>query len=198
NITGGQLDSTWTTTDYTTCETVFDTALTAYKPYMPSYWSVSQYRWYAMRFSELPTSPIIPPNRDKPFQETGPPQRLTSKSIAGTGGLETPPQIACSVTEKTDWAHHWGRAYLPFACTASTMASNGRLSSASATAVANVASSIHTGLASADFQIVVPVTQFDKDPVRTFLQVRSVQVDDLVDIQRRRRYRNPTLRIIKP
>jgi hypothetical protein len=65
-------------------------------------------------------------------------------------------------------------------------------------AMATAAGALYSGMAGSDFQIVVPILQVDKIPNRSLVGVSSIQVDDVPDIIRRRRPRNPLLRVVKP
>jgi hypothetical protein len=65
-------------------------------------------------------------------------------------------------------------------------------------AMATAAGALYSGMADSDFQIVVPILQVDKIPNRSLVGVSSIQVDDVPDIIRRRRPRNPLLRVVKP
>src|SRR5262252_9559774 len=46
NITGGLPDSTWTTSDFTTCETQLDSYINSVKATWPDWLTVTEYRWY--------------------------------------------------------------------------------------------------------------------------------------------------------
>lgn len=188
NITGGNVDNSWTTSDYTTCEALFDTWLTAVKVYTASYGTYSEYRWYTHQFNDPDTSPAI--------MDAGPPARVTAKAVVGTGGTSAAPQVSMSVTEKTAWPRHWGRFYMPFSSVA--MGTGMRFSTAAIDAVANATSTLYSGLATAEFFPVVPVTQIDRSPARALITVNQIQVDDVPDVVRRRRPRNTTYRKILP
>lgn len=197
NITAGAWDSSWTTADFTAAEGKFDTFFGALIPYCPSYFTVAEYRWYTRKFTPLPTSPIVPPNRDKPFEDSGPPVRITSKAIIGTSSPNTLPQMAATITERTPWPGHWGRNYFPVSA-GSVLGTTGRIASTVITTMLNAADTLHSTLATAGFQIVIPVTQFNKQPHRCVLQTSQLEMDDIADIIRRRRWRNPLIRNYKP
>lgn len=189
NITGGAVDSSWTTTDYTQCETALDAFWTAYAPSMYLQSTLTSYRWYRRSFNPYTTS--------KPFADSGPPQRVTAKSIVGTGSSALPPQVAITATELTAFPHHWGRVYLPWPGQATT-GSFGRIGSSTITAVANAYQALATSLQGNGFFPVVPVTQVNKVPARGLLTVGGVQVDDVYDVQRSRRGRQPAIRTVRP
>lgn len=189
NITGGDIDSSWTSGDYSTCETALDTCMTAMKPYLAPTLQVSEYRWYKRAFN--------PMTETKPFQDSGPPDRVTSKAIVGTSSAYLPRQVACTITEKTAWPKHWGRGYFPFGSGAS-LTTSGRIATGTVDIIQGAWQTLYNSLATAEFQPVVPVTQVHKDPVRGLLQVTQVQVDDVPDVVRRRRLRNPSYRKVGP
>lgn len=190
NITGGVPDHTWTTTDFTTCESAFDTWFNAYKAFMPDWLTLTEYRWYVKSFNPLTTS--------KPFAPHGPPIRITSRALTGTQSSYEAPQVAFTLTEKTPWSKHWGRVYMPYAGGAANVIAGGRANATNCTTAATQYETLNQTLAAADFQMVVPSVQIDKTPARQLLTITSVQVDDVLDVQRRRRARNPAVRAIKP
>lgn len=189
NITAGLPDSTWTTGDYTTVETLMDTYLATQMDHTANWLTVSEYRWYVREFGEL---------GDKPFVDHGPPVRSQAKTMVGTGANLGAAQTAITVTERTAWARHWGRFYLPMSPLQSIIQAGGRLTSAGTVSLASAYQGFLASLASSDFQMVVPVTQVDKAPVRDLLTVSSVQVDDIIDVMRSRRPRNALVRTVKP
>lgn len=188
NITGGTLDSSWTTTDYTDCEAALDAFHTSYLGVLASGCKVLEYRWYVRRFN--------PYDKPEVFAKTGPPQRVTAKTFSGTGGNPMAPQVAMTVTEKTAWPKHWGRYYLPYPGQGATV--DGRISSAVTNAVATAAGTLITALAAKEFYCVVPVGQVEKVPQRGLLTVSQIQVDNSFDVIRRRRFYSPTQRVLKP
>ena len=189
NITAGQADSTWTTSDFTTVEGKFDTYFTNSLGVVPNWLTITEYKWYVKEFAPL--------GSDKPYVDHGPPVRLVTKSFVGGGSTQACAQQSLTLTEKTAWARHWGRVYFPFV--SSTGAQNGgRITSGMSVTMATNYSTLLSDLAAADFQMVVPVTQIDKAPARDLLTVSSIQVDDILDVLRSRRPRNPLVRTIKP
>jgi len=178
NITGGALDTTWTTTDFTTCESKFDTFFNDWITYMDNQCRVTEYRWYQMQFNNYGVT--------EPFQQTGPPVRVTSKSFTGTMATVQAPQVAMTVTEKTAFPKNWGRFYLPVP-SASQLDVTRQFKNATVDAVATITQTLYSTLMAADFQPTVPITQTHKDPNRQLLTVNQIQVDSVPDVQRRRR-----------
>jgi hypothetical protein len=58
------------------------------------------------------------------------------------------------------------------------------------------ADTLYEAWAAAELFAVVPVSQVNKAPYRALLGVRQLQVDDIPDIQRRRRPRQVKTRIL--
>src|SRR4029450_12369647 len=87
NITSGAVDTTWTTTDYTTAEARFTTFYNAIKSYLGSTAHTLTYRWYV--------SPRIP-------GDARPPARITTAvSDLAPGFDPLPNQVAMSLTKIT-------------------------------------------------------------------------------------------------
>lgn len=130
----------------------------------------------------------------------------------GTGAFTLPPQVSCSVTEMTDSRRHWGRFYIPGISNALT-ASDGTLSVAGVTKIVDAAEAMyeswgalsgHTPIvwgrkrASVSYLAMAPprwrptwmspggTTAEIGEPIA--LAVQSVRVDEILDIQRRRRW----------
>lgn len=189
NITGGAVDTTWTSGDFTACETLLDTFWTTVMGQSTANHTLDEYRWYLRRFNPLTTT--------KPYQDSGPPVRITDKNIVGSSTSYTPYQVAMSVTEKTAWPHHWGRVYLP-GVASNNVLTNGRFGSTPITTFANAFQTLYAGLQTAEFFPVVPVTQVNKQPVRGLLGVSSIQIDDIPDVVRSRRPKQPAIRTVRP
>lgn len=119
----------------------------------------------------------------------GPPIRVTSRSSAGTSiGIRLPDQDSMTATWRTCARKHWGRVYLP-GLGATSMASLGQFST---TSVDNQAAAWHTfigGLTAASQTLGVWTYRR-----KAFLDITSLQVDDVPDIQRRRRMNRASYR----
>jgi hypothetical protein len=118
-------------------------------------------------------------------------------SMNGTGTGRIPPQCAITVTEKTPWPHHWGRFYLP-ADAATNVSSTGRLDPAVQSEIANATEAMYHSWSTAHLYPVVAVTQVAKVPERQLLSITAVQVDDVWDVQRRRRFAGTSTRVVVP
>jgi hypothetical protein len=101
-----------------------------------------------------------------------------------------PPQVAESVTFKTVSRRHWGRIYWP-AITAANSTSSGTIGTAEVDTLANAFVACFNTCRAANLYPVV------YDHVSgTSRSVDTVQVDDLFDVIRRRRWKQPSYRKI--
>jgi hypothetical protein len=140
---------------------------------------------------------IVPPQ---------PPVYDADKNVPGIAASSPlPPQVAISVTEIAGFKRYWGRFYLPNPCSDSgALNTFGRISSACQTDIATATDTLYTSLTTAG---LVPVVYRAALPERetkagTTLPARTasawtvekIQVDDVFDVIRRRRFKYPTLR----
>lgn len=165
-------------------EGYFDTFFNAVKVFFPTYVTVDQYRWYAL---------------DASGRTQGAPLRVTDKNIVGTGTgstVDMPPQVAMTVTEKSTSRRRWGRFYLPVG--KMTLTTSGRFSATQIDIVADAAeilyNAINTDAGEGARQLNV-VTKVRLDG--TYELVNQIQIDDLVDVQRRRRWDAAALRDVR-
>jgi len=191
NFTAGALDSTWTTADYTSVEAKVDTFVTAIAAAQNSNIRATEYRWYVASFNDY--------DNPHPFAPHGGPERVTVKSIGGTGGntAQQIPQASMTVTLKTPYPRNWGRNYIP----GLNMQLTGTPPQFASTLVDSICAGFHTfntSLHSSDFQLTVPVTSLGVgrrgaaglgSPNRRLTSVTSLTVDSTPDVQRRRRQR---------
>lgn len=179
NRTGGVPDDTWTDTDYTTLEGYLDTFWTTMRNFVPSGCAYAQTSWYRVG------SGISAPN---------PAERVVVKvsPIVGTGTATLhPPQCACSITFRTAVRRSWGRTYLPFL--SPSLSASGVIPSGVVDQAATATQTLATSAASSDFSLVVISSHLN-----AALNVEKVEVDDNVDVIRRRRWKVSTYRKILP
>lgn len=185
-------------TDLPLIETGLNTLTTALKSFWFPFTHSDQYRWYAdgPAFYEIVSgNPIATPIGDNPAL------RITEVDVAGTASSTTalPPQCAASVTEKTSARKHWGRFYIPMQASGSTDAT-GLLGSATVTSIAAAVVTFYNSCRSSSLVPVVwsiqkparpkrPSGTLPAQPAKAY-EITSVQVDDIVDIIRSRRYRS--------
>lgn len=200
--TGGTPGTYVDGTDLPAVETAVSTFWTGLVGDYPSFVHSDQYRWYkdGPAFWQLSSDgthyvPITP----------NPAIRVQEIDIAGTGSDSTylSPQTAMTVTRKTATRAHWGRFYLPLLHT--TQLDNvGRIKNAYCDTVAAAAVTMFNACRTAS---MVPVVFSVAKPARpsagggtiaaqgaTAFEVLQVQVDNLVDVIRSRRYSVPTYR----
>lgn len=177
NITSGAVDPTWVTGDFTTIESALDTWWTTIKAGVTSNVTLSEYRWYHVRPGSL----------------SGDAVRITSRSVAGTATAvgTMPPQVAMSVTFKTALRKRWGRIYLPGMSTSKL--DTGMIAAAWVASVATATETLFNTCRAADMEPVV----YSPTDARAF-PILQVQVDDLWDVIRSRRYGRPTVKALAP
>lgn len=202
NITGGNIDTSWTTTDYTTCETHLTEYFNALKPFQSSSHTLVDIRWYAKQFHpDMPIGESIYEPGSKVlrdvdrFARMGPPQRVTTVNIAGTDAAKPLPyQMSMSITLKTPGPKHWGRIYLPGMGISNLSTANGRWDQSIAKGCADRTAELLDDLAGSEFQVAIPATQHEAAFSPALNAVTAVQVDDIPDVIRRRRSRQPAAR----
>lgn len=187
NLTSGNPDDTWDATDYTTMETALDAWHTALVSRIQNNHTLVEYRWYRRMYASLTAESV--------FADSGPPVRVTPRSVVGTGTIVMPYQVAAAVTKKTGLPGHWGRFYIP-GINGSGMGSSGRLTSTAVSAFATETRTLFGAGVSRGIVPVVPLTQLDKSRAQGLLSVLAVQCDDIPDIQRRRRGKQAAIRTV--
>jgi hypothetical protein len=185
NYTNGQPDNTWTDADYTTVDNALELFLTTYRSAMVPYLTFTEMRAYIRQFN--------PYSNPKPFADSGPPEKVNVMNYPGLATQVGWPQSCTTITEKTPARKHWGRFYLP-TLSPGTSTTSGHLTPAVADSIIAAWSTFLTTVMDAGFTPVVPTTQIDKVQARTLQGVTSVQIDDVTDVIRRRRYRSASYR----
>jgi hypothetical protein len=192
NLTAGDPDATWTTTDYTTVETAFDTFWAALATYYPTSVALSEINWRADGPSYKPFGTNLQPTL-----------RVVARSAAGSGTVSAmlPPQCAVSVTEVTPAKYtvldvegvgtqsrnRWGRFYLPAPLQSTVV--NGRYSNTFSAAVSAAVETMYNTLIDAD---LLPV-MYSPTTGAAWL-ISEVHVDDICDVIRSRRFVEPFFR----
>lgn len=183
-----------------------ESAVTAFWGTMLASWPAfirsDQYRWYkdGPAFWELHTDgdryvPITP----------NPAIRVTEVDTPGGASASStlPPQVAISVTEKVSMRKSWGRFYLP-APSSANADNEGRLTTAKTDSLMAALVTMYNACRSAG---MIPVVYSIPKPVRPkkpsgelpaqagiAYEITSLQIDNLFDVIRRRRYDAPTYR----
>jgi hypothetical protein len=197
NVTGGLVDNSWTSGDYTTCDAAIDTMISALGPHLNTNLIIERVNYYRRAFTALPSAPIPPGDRDHPFTVSGPPDHVRIFGGAGSGGAGFPSQVSVTTTERTAYPRHWGRNYWP-GPKAADMAGTGQLSALAVDAYCQAVHDAYQTLSAAEFFPVVPVTQMQKAPFRGLLSVSEVQVDSVLDVVRRRRAHTAAYKKVLP
>lgn len=195
-LTGGVPDDAWVAGDFTALNTNFATWWNAIKDRFNSATTLSHLKVYK-------DGPEIEPPQVPVYDAT--------LNIGGASGFDPlPPQVAVTVTEKAGSRLHWGRFYLPNPTNACCNL-YGRLDSTTAADFADATDALYTSLRAAGLSPVVyrralPIRQTAAEkragtlpgsiPARdaSVWEITDIQVDDVFDVIRSRRWKYPTLR----
>jgi hypothetical protein len=177
NMTAGNPDDTWIAADYVNCETAINTWWSAVAAYPHSNIKFTTVLWHRVGTG------VSKPNPAERIMTVGAP-------VTSSGGAGAIPQAACSITFRTGVRKSWGRTYLPLGPNAVTA---GRPTAVAVDAIANATNTLVTSLASQDFYLVVV-----SKPLASSLNVENVEVDNVPDVIRRRRWKKQTYRKILP
>jgi hypothetical protein len=200
--TGGTPGTYVDSTDLPAVETALGAYWNSLKTASPPFNHSDQFRWYkdGPAYYELNgdgTSYV-------PIAAGNPAIRVTEVDVPGTGITPTlPPQTAVTVTERTSSRVHWGRWYLPAGVT-STADADGRLASGTLSTWLSAAVTFYNACRTAS---MVPVVWSIQKPERhkkngatlapqpaAAYEVTSLQMDNLFDVIRSRRYRVATVK----
>lgn len=191
-LTAGAPAANWVEADFVAAEQTFSDFWSSLITYFAPQIVLKQFRWYKAGPS------IGPPN---------PPVRIVDKNVAGTSAsYGMPPQVALSVTEKTSSPKNWGRFYLPPPSIGSTnIGAASRIGSALQTALADAADVMYEDFIVDGHPAVVYSSAKPARPISgggtlpaisaRALGVLQIQVDDLYDVIRSRRWDAPALRL---
>ena len=208
-LTGGVPADFDDAVDLAPIETAFSDLWSAYlHTYYNPTQTLKEIRWYAAGPG------VVPPN---------PPLRVTTLNTPGTGSAASPiipPQIAMSVTEKTSSSKHWGRFYLPGGVDSGWINPQGRFESGMLTAFGGHLATLYAAFAANGTPAVVysaakairpnkagqrellkgnPATGTELLPAAgaRALAVQSLQLDDIPDVIRSRRWKHPLIRHVE-
>lgn len=137
-------------------------------------------------------------NADLPRDESGrglkpgPAVLSTSYSLPGTSASgRQVDQVASTITWRTTSRRHWGRIYVPGLTVAALDTTYGRFTNTVVDTLSAAAVALHDTLKTAGYQLVV-ASQLHPG----VLTPTAIEVDDIPDIQRRRRAKRPNYRKI--
>jgi hypothetical protein len=188
-ISGGNVVDTWVAGDFTTLNTAFNAFWTTMKPFYVANTVLDRIKVYK-------DGPAIEPPQVPVYD--------ADLNVPGTGtGDPLPPQVAISVTEKAGSKLNWGRFYMPAPYVGATDP-YGRIDSSLSTSLANAVDTLYETLKTAALHPVVyraalPERQKVSGatlPARsaTAWDVTDIQIDDVFDVIRSRRFKYPLLR----
>jgi len=192
-------------TDLPAVETALGTYWTALQPFYANWMHSDQYRWYkdGPAFYTLATSG---PPRYVPIGDN-PAIRVTEVDVAGTNATASiaSPQTAMTITEKTTSRLHWGRFYLP-APSAGLADASGRIVAANLATILAATVTFYNACRAAQMVPVVWSIQKPERPKKpsgtlpawpaTAFEISSLQMDNLFDVIRSRRYGAPTVKTV--
>jgi len=183
-LNGGVNDATWDTAQITGATDKIKSLLGFLAGYQDNNCAWNEIRSYVKRFNEIGPG----------FAPMGDPVHVETISVIGSSSATNvlPYQVALSVTEKTALRKHWGRVYVPCPST-TTLDAWGRYDATTCAAIATIFADAYLALANANYVVVVP-----SGGSRALLTVTSIQVDDIPDVQRRRRARTTVTRAVRP
>jgi hypothetical protein len=189
---GGTPSDTWASAQFEAVEAALATLWGVLDFAYSNVSGPKQARWY--KFGPA----IVPPQA---------PVRILDLTLSGTSAgttLQMPPQVALSVTEKTTDPKSWGRFYLP-AFIQPIGTQYGRLDASNQGAIADAVDAFYEACIAAS---VFPVVYSSAKPERQTaggstlpargaraLPVKQIQIDDVFDVIRSRRWSDPLLRI---
>lgn len=198
---------TWDAGDFTTAKNAFYAFWESLKQAYRTEITLSSLKFYREGPAILPPQPPVFSEEPTPI-----PGALTTKPLM-------PPQVAVSITERTAVRRSWGRVYLPAPCDGyndgailPTLDNVGRLTDEFCSWVADKADTLYETLRTASLLPVVyrkPLpARFSADAIRdgdeepdlparagSCLTVDTLQVDNIYDVIRSRRFDRPTLRV---
>jgi hypothetical protein len=180
NMTAGAPDDTWTTSDFTTLEGYLTTMLTSMSNFWASGIRVTAFTWYRVGIGIGTPNPNVRQ------------LILTTPIAGGSAGNAMPPQIATTVTYRTAVRKAWGRSYIPFSSTPN-ITTIGRMATTAVDSIAGAANTMAVAAAGSDFYLGVYSKRLS-----AFLVAEKIEVDNVLDIVRRRRFKTQSYRKILP
>jgi hypothetical protein len=144
--------------------------------FQSSAYTMSGYLWHIVHIGRASTPHGVGP-------AIGPFTRYSGKNLAGTTlNSRGADQIAVSLTMRTASRKHWGRIYVPGLIRTLPDTAYGRMTSGDVDLLAGYLRTLGNSLSSSGYDLGV------YSPTgRAFLHINTVEVDNVIDIQRRRR-----------
>lgn len=207
NMTGGNLDSSWTAGDYTNVDAAVTELANGIMSRTSATHTLVDVQYHRRAFSLQPIwGETVPQYQETPpgekqkevsrFEKTGPPLHIKTLGLIGSVATTALPyQSAMSVTLKTAAPKHWGRIYLP-GLHSGEFSQHGRFDTGTMTAIANLFAEFASDLGANDFFLKVAMTQHDSIYRSALSAVESIVVDDVPDVIRRRRPKQAAARVV--
>lgn len=174
-IVGGGLYSPFLTSELASLETGLDTYASDAAGSQDNDYTLSEFVWHEHRASHPPT--------ESGSEKLDTAVRRTAKTIVGSvANARQPDQVSMSITIRTTSRKHWGRIYLPGMAQGSNDGTWGRILNAAVDNRALAMRNLVNTWNSASAQL--GVWSWKKG---AFLPITEVKVDNVWDIQRRRR-----------
>lgn len=182
---GGGLFSMIPVSEIAALETALDTFLAVWRGIADDQFTCTEYAWHQV-------NEATPRDASGKGQKMGPAVRVTPKTLVGNfAGTRLPDQVALNTTLRTASRKHWGRSYWPGLSAGDLQVDYGRYTNAVVDAVANGLNALHDTWQTAGYQLGVWSMLHP-----AFLTPKAIEVDDIPDIQRRRRPKQPGYRKI--
>lgn len=163
------------TSDLNAAKTPITDWWTAQKVYHSTQVTFREIRWYVVRDDQ---------------DDSGPPVRVDTVGVAGTAAnVRAPDQLSPTITLITASRKHWGRWYLPGVTRDFYETTYGRASTATIDTMAANFRTMALALETAGFNVCVW-----SPTARSVLDLYKIQMDDVPDVQRRRRPKQPNYR----
>lgn len=198
-LAGGSPSADWLAGDFTTVDSAVTALWASLKVNYNSAVSLSRLKGYK-------AGPAISPPQIAVYDND-------MTNVPGTAGANSlPPANALTVTERAGSKLHWGRLYLPSmsyrnASNTELLTSSGRPTSALCSAVADAFDTMYEALRTANLPVVVyrPPLPARETKAGATLPARSgsawtvetLAVDDVWDVMRSRRWKHPTVRVLR-
>jgi len=190
NYTNGVVDTTWTTADYGSVVSSIEPILAAWATNMSVGHSFTEISAYRMAYHD--PGYVDPKTGKYPcFVNSGPPDFTTPVTHVGVGTALQAAQVSATTTEITGARAGWGRTYWPFPAS-TVLASGGGIANATVDAFLQVVHDKYGELMANQFPVVVPSCFSGKTINRALQTVSAVRMDNVPDIQRRRRLNKAT------
>jgi hypothetical protein len=171
-ISASEPDPAWDTSDYTNVETLLDTWWRAIRGDWNTDIDLVEVRWYQEGPGVTPPSPVV---------------RVHTFNLPGTSSSGAlPPQVSTTVTLKTALRKQWGRMYLPAPGTVAVSQAAGTYGRYTSAFVDLVETSTASLLNQCGGLGLIPMVWSVTG--KGFMSVTGYEVDDIPDIQRRRRF----------